>query len=172
MADELLQHPACLSDDALLAECRVERLRRSGPGGQHRNKVETAVRLTHQPTGLSVEASERRSQSQNLARALRRLRLELAIGQRRRVGVTPTTAWQARCRLGRVVISEEHADFPGLLAEALDTLAAEDWDVAGAAGRLGCSATQLVKLLSRDSRALQELNRQRAEHGLRPLRPS
>ena len=58
----------------MIAECNVRRLRRSGPGGQHRNKVETAVSLHHLPTGVSAEASERRSQAQNHAMALFRLR--------------------------------------------------------------------------------------------------
>ena len=40
------------TDDALLAECRVETFRAGGPGGQHQNKTESAVRLTHLPTGM------------------------------------------------------------------------------------------------------------------------
>jgi protein subunit release factor B len=45
-----------------------------GPGGQHRNKTESGVRLTHPPTELSVTATERRSQLQNRGVALERLR--------------------------------------------------------------------------------------------------
>jgi len=48
-----------------------------GPGGQHRNKTESAVRLVHLPTGLKVTATERRSQARNRARALERLRAAL-----------------------------------------------------------------------------------------------
>ena len=58
-------HPAATRAEQLLAECEVRRLRRSGPGGQHRNKVETAVALRHLPTGVQAEANERRSQAQN-----------------------------------------------------------------------------------------------------------
>src|SRR5688500_19011954 len=54
-----------LSDDALLAECELDFFVASGPGGQHRNKTESGVRLTHPPTELSVTATERRSQAQN-----------------------------------------------------------------------------------------------------------
>ena len=64
-------------DDALLAECEVEFVKGSGPGGQHRNKTETAVRLMHRPTGIKAQASERRSQGQNLGVALDRLRMLL-----------------------------------------------------------------------------------------------
>lgn len=65
-------HPACLPAAELLAAHDETRTRRSGPGGQHRNKVETAVVLLHQPTGIKAEASERRSKAENRRVALRR----------------------------------------------------------------------------------------------------
>jgi protein subunit release factor B len=64
-------------DESLLAACEVETLKGSGPGGQHRNKTESAVRLKHLPTGIMAQASERRSQGQNLGVALERLRVLL-----------------------------------------------------------------------------------------------
>ncbi len=59
-------------------QCTVEFTRGSGPGGQHRNKTETAVRLTHVPSGLVVVAADSRSQTQNRKNALRRLAERLA----------------------------------------------------------------------------------------------
>ena len=76
-------HPAAWDAARLLAECECRRQRRSGPGGQHRNKVETAVVITHLPTALRGEASERRSQEQNRRKALFRLRVNLAVSLRR-----------------------------------------------------------------------------------------
>ena len=61
-------------DDALLAECRVETFAAGGPGGQHQNRTESAVRLTHLPTGIRVVAREERSQHRNRQTALERLR--------------------------------------------------------------------------------------------------
>src|SRR5919198_5139572 len=63
-----------LTDDQLLAQCDIDTYRASGPGGQKRNKTSSAVRLRHGPTGLLVIAEESRSQHENRARALRRLR--------------------------------------------------------------------------------------------------
>jgi ribosome-associated protein len=64
-------------DDALLAHCEVDYFVAGGPGGQHRNKTASAVRLVHTPTGLTVTATERRSQAMNRSRALERLRAAL-----------------------------------------------------------------------------------------------
>ena len=63
--------------DSLERDCDVEFTRAGGPGGQHRNKTETAVRLTHRPSGLAVLATERRSQSQNREVAYARLAAKL-----------------------------------------------------------------------------------------------
>lgn len=53
-------------------------LRSSGPGGQHVNKTESAVRATHAPSGLSVTASDQRSQLQNKKLATERLLIKLS----------------------------------------------------------------------------------------------
>ncbi len=66
-----------LDDDKLVGECEVDLFVASGPGGQHRNKTESGVRLVHKPSGLVVTATERRSQGQNRDVALERLREKL-----------------------------------------------------------------------------------------------
>ncbi len=65
------------SDEELLAQCRVETFRAGGPGGQHQNTTDSAVRLVHRPTGIRVVARDERSQHRNRAIALARLRERL-----------------------------------------------------------------------------------------------
>jgi protein subunit release factor B len=71
----------------------------SGPGGQHKNKRFTAVRLTHHPTGIVVVAQKRRSLEANKTLAAERLReklLELGRPRKRRVATKKTRASQAK----------------------------------------------------------------------------
>ena len=88
-----------LPGDALAAECDEEFFVAGGPGGQHRNKTESGVRLVHRPTGVTVTATERRSQAQNRSVALERLRERLqALSHvpRRRVATRPTRGAKER----------------------------------------------------------------------------
>ncbi len=62
---------------SLERDCDLAFLIASGPGGQHRNKVETGVRLTHRPSGISVTATERRSQHANREEAFERMAARL-----------------------------------------------------------------------------------------------
>jgi len=170
--ESLPRHPAARADHLLLNECEELRGRRRGPGGQHRNKVETAVVLTHRPSGIRGQASERRSQHQNRKVALFRLRVNLALELRqpRNLPGDVAPAWRRRCGGGRVAIRPDHPDFPTLLAEALDILAACDLDLPTAAETLEVTRSQLLRFLRREPRALEWLNSQRRARNLRPLR--
>ena len=66
------------SDKDLLRECEVDTFRSSGPGGQHVNKTESAVRLRHLPSGVVVTSRQERSQHQNKSLCLQRLREKVA----------------------------------------------------------------------------------------------
>ncbi|MFQ5844085.1 MAG: peptide chain release factor-like protein [Planctomycetota bacterium] len=65
-------------------DVKVESVKGRGPGGQHRNKTETGVHVTHLPTGIVVLATERRSRAQNLSVALDRLEARLERLRRKR----------------------------------------------------------------------------------------
>lgn len=81
---------AALSDDALLAECRVDTLRAGTKGGQRANKVETGIRLTHLPSGIVVVRRTERSQLRNRQAALDGLRQRLAARDHRDAPRVPT----------------------------------------------------------------------------------
>lgn len=162
-------HPATWPEERLLAECDVRRQRRSGPGGQHRNKVETAVVVTHRPTGLKGDASETRSQERNRQNAVQRLRTQLAVHVRTAAGNQPSELWRRRCGGGKIDVSTEHDDFPALLAETLDVLKTCDDQLPEAATFFGCSASQIVKFLKSAPEAFAALNQRRAAKGLHAL---
>lgn len=158
-----------MDPDDLLADCDVRRGRASGPGGQHRNKVETAVVITHRDSGCIGEASERRSQEQNRQQAIARLRVRLALAVRHPRDSYPSPRWQGRLRGARIEVSTAHEDFAALLSEALDCLAQHQWDASVAAEQLRCTTSQLVKLLKAEPAALQQLNAHRQSASLPPL---
>lgn len=166
-------HPAFLEEADLLKQCEVTFGRTGGPGGQHRNKVETAATITHVPTGIAGSAGERRSQSQNRHEAIKRLRLSLAVKVRRTVHrdhYKPTELWTTRRQGEKMPVAVGHSDVPALLAEALDVIIARGYDVAGAAGVLGITMSQLAKLLAHEKRARALVNEGRESRGLRALK--
>jgi hypothetical protein len=169
-------HPATLPPLVLAAACDFRATRRSGPGGQNRNKVETAVILTHRPTGIRAEASERRTQGENRRAAMQRLRVELALRVRRNFDIEvarslePSALWRERCRGGRIHVNPDHEDFPALLAEALDILRLCQEDPVAASAILGCTSSQLIKLLKQEPRALDRVNERRRLAERHPLR--
>lgn len=72
----MIELPA--DDDDLLAECDVTTFRAGGPGGQHQNTTDSAVRLRHRPSGIVVISRQERSQHRNKAICLARLRDKVA----------------------------------------------------------------------------------------------
>jgi hypothetical protein len=102
--------PLRSSPEQLLKACAIHRGRAGGPGGQHRNKVETAIHIVHEPTGIDGQASERRSQTDNHRVALFRLRVKLAVEHREFLPkfAQPSALWQSRCR-GRQDRYQSHA---------------------------------------------------------------
>ncbi len=165
-------HPASLEPEVLLEGCTIGRGRSSGPGGQHRNKVQTLVVLRHDETGIEAQAGERRSGIENHRVAVRRLRLALATEHRTGVpmGEARTRLWLERTKGTKLSISTKHADFPAMLAEALDVIYAAGLDHKVAALRLCVSGTQLVRLVKEHPAAFSRLNADRAARGMHPLR--
>ena len=168
---DIALHPVQQPVEKLLRECEVRHERRRGPGGQHRNKTESAVVLRHTPTGIEGQAAERRSQHDNHRVAVARLRVNIALAVRTvsLAEAAPTALWKSRCHGGKIGCNPDHADFAPLLAEALDVLHARNAHVAGSAEQLGVTPSQLVKFLKHEHRALLLVNEERQRLGLHPL---
>lgn len=166
-------HPAMLPEEQLLKQCEIGKGRASGPGGQHRNKVETQVTILHTPSGVVGQAGERRSALENRRVAIARLRLALATRVRTGVpaGDVRSELWRSRCtQEGRIVCNPEHRDYAALLAEAMDMIEATGLDAKKAALRLGCSTSQLIKLVKDHPPAFEAWNKARHEEGMGALK--
>jgi hypothetical protein len=160
-----------LPDDKLLAECHVQTFRASGPGGQKRNKTDSAVRIIHKPSGLVAIANESRSQHENRARALKRLREALTLRLRREVedGAVSPAITAIIGRDGRLRVGLRDARFLPAAGAVLDVLQATNGVLGEAAQRLGLTTANLSSFITADEDVLVEANRLRASFGLRPL---
>jgi len=163
-----------LDDRALLARCQVDTYRARGPGGQKRNKTDSAVRLRLTDAGLVVTATESRSQHENRARALRRMRRQIALELRRRVDLE---AYQpgdllAGCinRRSRFVVGARDQRYPWIVREVLDVIAACEARVSRAAAKIGITTGALTTFLRRHAQVLARVNRMRRQAGLKPIR--
>ncbi|MFG0330097.1 MAG: peptide chain release factor family protein [Phycisphaerales bacterium] len=168
-----MPHPAALPIDELLKECEWSRSRSRGPGGQRRNKVETQVLIEHTPTGISAQAGEDRSAEVNRRRAIKRLRVRLAIEHREPLGLfkyRPPEFLARRIRDGKISLSPRHDEFPAALAELLDLIYELRGEVADAAFRLEATNSQVLKVLRHEPEALEQVNEWRRARGKRALK--
>ena len=164
-----------LDDERLLAGCEVDRFRASGPGGQKRNKTDSAVRLRHRASGLESYAAESRSQHENRAKALRRLRLTIALALREPVDVAVyqrSETLGSRIRGGNIEVAERNEGYPAVVAELFDVLEAVDWRLSDAPAGLGLTTAAIGRFLEGDAHIFRVANERRVACGLTPLRPS
>ena len=153
-----------LDDAALFDQCEFDRFRASGPGGQNRNKVASAVRLRHRPTGLTGEAVEERSQHLNRARALRRLRLAIAYALR-----APVDRQAGAPEVAFGLPSARNAAYPPAVARLFDVLEACGWRLAEAAPLLGITTARLGRALAREEALFRAVSERRQALGLPAL---
>lgn len=158
-----------LDDSRLLAHCEMDTYRASGPGGQKRNKTSSAVRLRLRMGGLAVIAEESRSQHENKARALRRLREAIAVGYR--LAAPATIEWPSGVtpHARRLALNAANPALPLALAIVLDALQEAGGRISVASERLDISGSSLQRFLQDHPAAWAASQRIRAAHGLAPL---
>lgn len=165
-----------LSDQRLLAQCDVDTYRASGPGGQKRNKTSSAVRLRHAPSGLIVIAEESRSQHENKAKALKRLKQALHLKLREPAplitgGPLALPEIEAiRTVAGKLDVGRKDPRFWPAASRVLDVLEAVQARVSDAAGRLNVSTGNLITFLETDAKLWEEANHMRQRFGQKTLR--
>ncbi|EOA38386.1 hypothetical protein CARUB_v10009945mg, partial [Capsella rubella] len=168
------------TDEELMKQCRLETFRVSGPGGQHRNKRDSAVRLKHLPTGIVAQAVEDRSQHKNRASALNRLRTLLAIKVRNKVDIEayapPPELLQIlppkstiRTSSGSQIGPNNPKFVPGMQA-LLDVISASDGSIADSAKLLGLSTGGLSRLILSHDGLRMAVNSMRAAKGMKALK--
>jgi hypothetical protein len=165
-----------LSDAQLLAQCEIDTYRASGPGGQKRNKTSSAVRIRHPASGLIVIAEESRSQHENRARALRRLRQAFFLKIRDAIGEnqlgdtsTRTELAEAKTRSGRLDVGRRDERFWPAVGITLDVLEAAQARVSEAAKLLGISTGNLIDFLQQDPKVWEQANQMRVRFGHKKL---
>ncbi|CAH9051090.1 unnamed protein product [Cuscuta europaea] len=170
-----------MSEEQLLRQCEMNTFKSSGPGGQHRNKRESAVRLKHRPTGIVAQAAEDRSQHMNRASALNRLRAQLALKVRNHIDldayVPPEELLQILPAKSSIKgphfgpkIGPNNANFILGMQALLDLVFAVEGSVSEAAKRLGLSTGALSRLILSDDSLKMAVNEFRASKGMKPLK--
>ncbi len=169
-------HPSLILEEELWSHCENRFQRRSGPGGQHRNKTSSGVFLTHRSTGLVAEATERRSQADNRKVAMHRLRLLLAT-ELRSVSVfdkEPLAEIEMGLRLkyegSSLRIGESNHDRAAVLAVLLNDLHAAGGQPSLVANPWRVSTSAITRLLKSYPEAFAWVNRCRNHHGRKHLK--
>ncbi|RAL43022.1 hypothetical protein DM860_009804 [Cuscuta australis] len=170
-----------LSEEQLLRQCEMDTFKSSGPGGQHRNKRESAVRLKHRPTGIVAQAAEDRSQHMNRASAVKRLRAQLALKVRNNIDldayappeellqILPAKSSIKGSHSGSTIGPNNPKFIPGMQA-LLDLVFAVEGSISEAAKKLGLSTGALSRLILSDDSLRMAVNEFRASKGMKPLK--
>jgi hypothetical protein len=168
----------------LLKDCRVDTYKSSGPGGQRKNKVETAVRLVHEPSGVSAQGQQTRSQSQNKSLALKNLRMHIACACRTPQDLSKLEILDeiAECfqqpgkkarnpqAKARLALATGNKMFWPAAAFVLDVLDAAEGQLSQASGAIGVSTANLSTFLRSHRNLLAAAQAIRQANGHSPLR--
>jgi hypothetical protein len=178
-------HPAILSEAEFDKRIEFRFQRRSGPGGQHRNKVSTGAFVIDVPTGVIAEATENRSQIRNRSEAMLRLRMTLAIAVRTlspwdnasgadhvlAIAMCPVeTEMRRRLMKSKLKFSQTNPDRAAAVALVLNDLHAAGGQPSLIADAWSSTTSRITQLLKSENAAWILANQIRGHHGRLPLR--
>jgi protein subunit release factor B len=178
-------HPAILGEIEFDKRIEFRFQRRSGPGGQHRNKVSTGAFVIDVPTGVIAEATENRSQIKNRSEAMLRLRMTLAIAIRTRSPwdnasaadpglpseICPIeTEVRRRLTVSKLKFSQTNPDRAAAIALVLNDLHAAGGQPSLIADGWHSTTSRITQLLKSENAAWILVNQIRGHHGRLPLR--
>ena len=157
-----------LTPEEFLKQCKITNYQASGAGGQKRNRKYSAVRLTHVKSGYTATASEFREPKRNLSRAIRKLRLEIAlefplINLKGDMTETPLS-------LFRVNVNENHPDFPACVLVAYHIFYLKKAVLGEAAKKLGTGSAALIRFFKKDKTLFRKVQELRKENNHFPLK--
>ncbi len=170
-----------LDDPALLGQCDVNIFKASGPGGQHRNKVSSAIRLLHRPTGVTAQGCDHRSQHANKRSALKRLRMKIACQVRRSVNAgQPIPEVVASCLFvpkgakddakKRLQVGKRDKRFWSVGRFLLDMLEAGGGRLSEAADAMEIGTSNFVSVIKQDRHLYEAAQKIRKHHGQGPMK--
>ncbi|MCP4376059.1 MAG: peptide chain release factor-like protein [bacterium] len=168
----------------LAGDCRIDRYKSRGPGGQHKNKVETAIRVVHEPSGLSAQGQQTRSQLRNKTLALRNLRMHIACSCRQPQDLTkltipdeiaeylqpPSDSAPQKQNKRKLSMGSGNWYFWPVAAVVLDVFDSSQGQLSTASTALGISTANLAAFLRGDRHLLQAAQSIRKIHNHTPLR--
>ncbi|XP_028121938.1 uncharacterized protein LOC114319144 isoform X1 [Camellia sinensis] len=171
-----------MTDQQLMTQCDMDTFKSSGPGGQHRNKRESAVRIKHLPTGIVAQAAEDRSQHKNRAAALARLRNLFALKVRNTVDLDAYSPPQELLQILPAKstirgsscgpqIGPNNPKFALGMQALLDLIFAVEGSVSDAARNLGLSTGALSRLILSDDSLRMAVNELRTSKVIFHLNP-
>lgn len=149
-----------MTDEELLSLCKTDHFIATGKGGQKRNKTSSAVRLTLKDTSISATASDDRQQSVNKLRALRRLRIAIALELREE-----PVSWS-----GQLDMNTKNSNYPQFIASLTDHLSSRNWQVSEVAKAFNVSTGKLIKIIAKDDSFWQYVNTERQKAGHKVLK--
>lgn len=172
-----------LTDEEILAQCDIHIYKASGPGGQHRNKVSSAVRLKHKITGITATANDSRSQHSNRKMAMQRMRMNIALRLRSPIPLTheksnlPEILTECihvaskgpKAGSARLTIGRKNHRFWTVAALLLDLLGGAEGKLAQVSGNLGITTGNLTSVFKSDRHLLAAVQKIRKSHNMRPI---